>query len=92
MKKIRPYLPYVFVALGVVFLLGVWAIVAAILKSQNNMVILYPDEAFARVFGFLFLEGAGRAWTAIGWTTLRFVIGFVISFVLGSLLGSLAGL
>ena len=92
MKKTRPFLPYVFVASGVVFLLGLWAIVAAILKSQGNMVILYPHESFARVFEFLFLDGAAKTWTAIGWTTLRFVIGFVISFVLGSLLGSLAGL
>lgn len=89
MKKTRLSITYLWIALGVVFLLGVWAIVALILKSQGNMVILYPHESFVRVFELL---GTGKTWSAIGWTMLRFLIGFVISFVLGSLLGSLAGL
>ena len=92
MKKTRRYLTYVWIALGVVFLLGTWAILAAILKSQKNTVLLYPDEAFVRVFDFLFLEGAKKTWEAIGWTMIRLLIGFTLSFILGSLLGSLAGL
>ena len=60
MKKTRLSITYLWIALGVVFLLGVWAIVALILKSQGNMVILYPHESFVRVFELLGTGQKGR--------------------------------
>ena len=78
--------------LGVAFLFGLWAMISAILYSQGNTVLPYPHEAFARMFGFLFGEGAPRTWTGIGWTFARLLLGFAIAFVLAAILGSLAGL
>ena len=80
------------VILGFLTLLGIWAIVSAILKSQGNNVLPYPHETFGRAFDLLFVIDAGRTWTNMGWTLARLLIGYGISFVLAALLGTLSGL
>lgn len=82
----------IFISLGVAFLIAAWYVLAAILKSNGNMVILYPHEAIARAFALMFIEKADKTWLSIGYTFMRVTIGFVISFIFGLILGTIAGL
>jgi NitT/TauT family transport system permease protein len=78
---------------GLVFLLLIWWLVSAILRSHNNNLLPSPWEAIGRWAVVLFSpEYASVSWLGIGWTLARLLIGFGISFVLAAILGTLAGL
>ena len=83
---------WLFSLLGILFIIGVWYLIAGVLQSKGNYGVPYPHETIALAFSFLFLDGAKKTWIAIFWTLLRILIGLSISFVLGGLLGILAGL
>ena len=91
-KENRPSLQILFVCLGAAFLIGVWAILAAWLKSQGNHVVLYPHEAVVRIAELFFGAEAPSTYISIGWTLLRLILGFLVAFVLGVILGTLGGL
>ena len=83
---------------GIVFVIGVWYLIAAILISQKNYGVPYPHETFLLALQMLFskdpegLYSASSTWRGIGMSMLRLLIGYTISFVLGAVLGILAGL
>ena len=77
---------------GFATLLGIWAIVSLILKSNGNNVLPYPHETFSRAASFLFVEDCTRTWVNMGWTFARLLLGYGLSFLFAALLGTLAGL
>lgn len=83
---------------GIVFVIGVWYLIAAILISNKNYGVPYPHETLLLALKMLFskdpegLYSASSTWRGIGMSMLRLLIGYTISFVLGAVLGILAGL
>ena len=83
---------------GIVFVIGVWYLIAAILIFNNNYGVPYPHETLLLALKLLFtkdpegLYSASSTWRSIGMSMLRLLIGYTISFVLGAVLGILAGL
>ena len=83
---------------GIVFVIGVWYLIAMILISKKNYGVPYPHETLLLALKMLFskdpegLYSASSTWRGIGMSMLRLFIGYTISFVLGAVLGILAGL
>lgn len=83
---------------GIVFVIGVWYLIAAILISKKNYGVPYPHETLLLALKMLFskdpegLYSASSTWRGIGMSMLRLLFGYIISFVLGAVLGILAGL
>ena len=77
---------------GFLVLLGIWALVSLILKSQGNNVLPYPHDTLGRAFGFLFVADCARTWINMGWTLARLLIGYGIAFAFAAIFGTLAGL
>ena len=83
---------------GIVFVIGVWYLIAVILISKKNYGVPYPHETLLLALKMLFskdpegLYSASSTWRGIGMSMLRLFIGYTISFVLGAVLGILAGL
>lgn len=71
--------------LGILFVFGVWWIIAA---CVNNNLFPTPVEAF-KAFGELFVLGG--TWTAVGTTLLRLIISFFICLLSALILGLIAG-
>ena len=94
-KKLKSFIPLI---LGIIAIIGVWYILAYILKSQENYGIPYPHDTFVLSLKMLFskdpdgIYSATSTWTGIGYTLLRLIIGYSISFVLGGILGTLSAL
>ena len=92
MNKKRALRTILFVLLGLVFIIGVWYLIAYTLYAQSNSTLAYPHETLVTMGELLFLSGAKRTWTAMGWTTARVVIGFIVAFLLAGIIGTLAAL
>lgn len=95
MRKRKPLKKWVIIVLvvgGFLTLLGIWALVALILKSNGNNVLPYPHETLAKAVEFLFGLDAPRTWTNMGWTLARLLIGYGCAFLFAAIFGTLAGL
>lgn len=96
-KRARVLKP-LFIALGLVFLIGVWYLVSAILHGQGNYGVPFPHDTFVLSLKMLFVAdpngewSAKQTWSGIGWTLLRLLIGYAVSLAAGLILGLLAGL
>lgn len=92
MKKKRPAQKIIAFALGVIFFIFVWWLLSYGLTKSNLHYLPSPFKIFGRVVTLLFEEGALKTWCAIGYSSLKLLIGFSISFVLALLLGTISSL
>ncbi len=91
MKKRRALIEILASVLGVAFLIGIWAIVSAVLEGQGNHLLPGPWKTLISMGSYLFGAEAPSTWIALGWTLARILIGFAISFVTAGILGIIAG-
>lgn len=78
--------------LGLVFLFGVWYLLAYLLQRHDNFTVPYPHATLWRVGEMLFGKDAKATWTGEGVTFLRLLLGWSFSLILGCVFGVLAGL